>query len=259
MRLGHPGGIHARPHQPTCSQDPACARQFGCNARVHGNCSPADMRCCNPLMQLRDRQTLLEAGEASHHIYAVVSGCVAECQYRVDGSRHIVAFHFPGDLFGLSWTGYSQWSAEATCKTVIEPIELKSLAHGLGLDCQLKELLVEQLQRQQQAYDAHLAMLARTTTAERLAAFILELSERIQQNGQPSLNVQLPMRRADIADHLGMSVETVSRSLGELKLAGLIELPRTNTIIITQHDRLEAVANRDEVWISRMKKRVIAA
>jgi CRP-like cAMP-binding protein len=218
-----------------------------------------EFRCSSPLIHVRDRQSVIDAGEASHHVYGVVSGCVAECQYRVDGSRHIVAFHFPGDLFGLTWSGQSQWSAEATCRTVLEPIELKSLAHGLALECQLKDMLIAQLVRQQQAYDAHLAMLARTTTAERMAAFILELSERFRQNGQPTLMVQLPMRRADIADHLGMSVETVSRSLGELKLAGLIALPRTNTIAITNAGQLAALANREDVPAGPLRKRAIAA
>ncbi len=232
-----------------CDSTGGCARQSGCPAwQLCGGkaLSGASFNCSSLPLALNDRQTLFEAGEACGHVYLIQSGCIAECQYRLDGSRHIVAFHLAGDMVGLTWTGLYPWSAEATSATTAVPIELRSLAMAMTIDCRLREVLAAQLARQQQGIDQHLAMLARTTAPERMAAFILDLQQRLSSGGASPRRVPLMMRRADIADHLGISVETVSRSLGELKLQGAIRLPTVTTLEIADAGKLAAIANRDE-------------
>jgi CRP/FNR family nitrogen fixation transcriptional regulator len=147
--------------------------------------------------------------ESASGLYRVVSGAV--CSYRLlsDGRRQILAFHLPGDTFGLEADKIHFVSAEA-----IVPSGVVKLRPGSPED--LWEVAKRCLM---QAQD-HVILLGRMNALERVIAFLLEMSAR--QGGSSVVN--LPMTRLDIADYLGLTLETVSRMFAELNDLGIIRL-----------------------------------
>lgn len=177
-------------------------------------------------------------GEPAEWVFRVVSGAVRVFTVLDDGRRQIHAFHFPGDVFGLdNGADYSQ-SAEAICESQVEIGRRTVLDAASAQDCQTSRelwlLTAEALRRARE----HLVMLGRKTARERVAGFLLEMQRR---TGQQNI-VDLPMSRIDIADYLGLTIETVSRTLNEFQRTGLIDLPRYRHVRLCNSRLLDAMA-----------------
>jgi CRP/FNR family transcriptional regulator, nitrogen fixation regulation protein len=159
-------------------------------------------------------------GEPADYLYKVVSGTVRTYKVLSDGRRQIGAFYMPGDVFGLETSDEHTFSAEAIADTkvlVIKRSALVALAQRDGeVARQLWALTGLELSRVQD----HILLLIKTAQ-ERVAGFLLEMADRAS-NGN---SVELPMSRQDIADYLGLTIETVSRTLTTLENAAAIELP----------------------------------
>jgi CRP/FNR family nitrogen fixation transcriptional regulator len=159
-------------------------------------------------------QTIYFEGDLAAHFVVVMDGLVRSCSTFSDGRRFIGAFFAVGDMFGFECRPTYQASAEAVCETTLvfyparDPIEANGVPGGLGS----MMLCIGQ------ARD-HARLLGRFSALERLSAFLVQCSAR----SRVSDLVTLEMRRQDIADYLGLTVETVSRCLAQLKRDGLIE------------------------------------
>ncbi|MCF8476220.1 MAG: helix-turn-helix domain-containing protein [Pseudolabrys sp.] len=173
--------------------------------------------------------------EPAEYLYKVVSGAVRTYRVLNDGRRQIGAFYLPGDVFGLEVGEEHTFSAEAIveCKVmVIKRSALVSLA-GRSHDVarQLWTMTANELQRAQ----GHIMLLIKTAQ-ERVAGFLLEMAAR-----SPTGNaVELPMSRQDIADYLGLTIETVSRTLTQLENSAAIAVPSSRRIVL----RNQAALNR---------------
>lgn len=159
-------------------------------------------------------------GEPAGRIYRLESGVVRICRLLSDGRRQISAFHFPGDVFGLEADEEHRFSAEAVTPVRVASFRIANVVplHGTsdGLAGTLWRIALRSLSEAQE----HLLLLGRQNALERLASFMVQMAKR-----QESLRtVDLPMSRADIADYLGLTLETVSRMLAQLKQHGLIRL-----------------------------------
>src|SRR5262245_15803041 len=141
-------------------------------------------------------------GEPATQLYKVVSGIVRTCRFLIDGRRQIGGFYLPGDTFGLETTAEHTCSAEAV--TDVDLLVIKTGEPSL----QLWDLLGRELRRTQD----HVLLLAKTAP-ERVATFLLDMARRIRSRDE----VELPMSRQDIADYLGLTIETVSRTLTQLE------------------------------------------
>lgn len=177
-------------------------------------------------------------GEPAEWVFRVVSGAIRVFTVLDDGRRQIHAFHFPGDVFGLeNGADYSQ-SAEAICESHIEIGRRTVLDAASAQDCQTARelwlLTAEALGRASK----HLVMLGRKTARERVAGFLVEMRRR---TGQQNV-VDLPMSRIDIADYLGLTIETVSRTLNEFQRTGLIDLPKCRHVRLCNSRLLDAMA-----------------
>jgi CRP/FNR family nitrogen fixation transcriptional regulator len=173
-------------------------------------------------------------GETFGHIYQVVSGVVRIAKLLPDGRRQISGFYLSGDIFGFEAGEIRHFSAEAVVQTKVVAFRWQSLiATGvcsIGFFQQLLNVAMKDLRHTQ----AQLLVVGRKSALERVAAFLLEMSER---SASPDL-VELPMPRHDIADYLGLTLETVSRMFAELKELGAIALDGARRVRLLDRDRL---------------------
>lgn len=171
-------------------------------------------------------------GEKSDRLYQVEFGAVRVYRLFADGRRQISAFHLCGEVFGFEAHSTHHFFAEAICATGIRM--LHTSPHRNGLADELLPVALQGLARAQE----HLLLLGRQNAAERVAAFLIEMSER--QGGLDT--VELPMSRTDIADYLGLTIETVSRVLSRLRQKGIISLPTLRSIEIVKRSALRDMA-----------------
>jgi CRP-like cAMP-binding protein len=142
-----------------------------------------------------------------------------------DGRRQVGEFLLPSDMFGLDVIGTHDFAAETVAETTLRRYPrrmVEALAESRpALARRLRELALVHLRAAQD----QMVLLGRTTASERIASFLMEMDRRTNRLGTEVLN--LPMGRADIADHLGLTVETVCRVLAHMKRDGVVAITRT--------------------------------
>lgn len=189
-----------------------------------------------PGVQIRyaREEEIFGEGEPAIYVYKVLSGAVRTYRILRDGRRQIDEFHFAGGYFGIEAGAEHRTSAEAiTDSTVLlaRRLSLSDLARqDSDVARQLLKLTVEGLQRTQD----HVVLLGRKSACERVASLLLDLSKRA---GNPT-TVEVPMSRQDMADYLGLTIETVSRTLTQLQADGMIDIPTSRRILLRDRDGL---------------------
>jgi CRP/FNR family transcriptional regulator, nitrogen fixation regulation protein len=174
----------------------------------------------------RDKdQTIYAEGDPADFCYRIVSGCVRTVKLMEDGRRQVVEFLLPGDLLGRDALDTHHQGAEAVTAVVLRATRrsaLETLADSNpAIARRLRSLAADGMR---QAWE-RMMLLGRKTAVERIASFVLEMAARAPRAGQAG--VPLPMSRADIADHLGLTMETVCRTLSCLRQEGAIGLGRS--------------------------------
>ncbi len=230
--------------------DPALCR--GCDAMwVEGLCRdlPQDvlarLRQIHAPVSLAAAQSLFREGDPGEFLYLVISGSLKLHKLLSDGRRQVVRFLFAGDLFGLDQTedGLYATSADSLsqcqlCRFPIRKVE-KLGDEMIALNGHLNRVVVRDLVVVQN----HLLLLGRKSADEKLASFLLEMSERALQRGLPVSPISLPMSRTDIADYLGLTIETVSRTLTRLRQKDLIRLPLSGQVVLADMAKLRDLAD----------------
>jgi CRP/FNR family nitrogen fixation transcriptional regulator len=182
---------------------------FGRNAEIYGENEPAEF------------------------VYKVVSGTVRTYKVLADGRRQIGAFYLPGDIFGLESGDEHSFSAESVTDSKVLVIKRSALVALAQRDNDVSRKLWDLTSCELRRVQDHIMLLVKTAQ-ERVVGFLLEMAERI-----PSGNhVELPMSRQDIADYLGLTIETVSRTLTQLENASAIELPTSRRIVLRNRTAL---------------------
>ncbi len=192
---------------------------------------------------LQDHEIFAEGANAEF-FYKVVSGVVRTCKFLVDGRRQIDAFHIPGDIFGLEAGSEYSLSAEAVseCTVIVyRKNKLDLLAVG---DRNLSQELLDFAMRGMARAQEHSLLLGRRSAVEKVAGFLLGWAGKSSHRGMAGNQgmVTLAMTRQDIADYLGLTIETVSRTLSQLERDHVIELPSARQIHLRNLDTLEDLA-----------------
>ncbi len=186
--------------------------------------------------------TLFDEGEPALHLSNMVEGAVKLYKLLPDGRRQITGFLFPGDFLGVALNETYAYSAEAMTDVRLCRFPRQRM-EGLLRDLpKLEHRLLERAGNELVAAQEQMLLLGRKTARERLASFLLSLSARAAKRGQPASPLDLPMSRADIADFLGLTTETVSRTFTQFKKAGVIGLPGQSLVELLQPDTLAALA-----------------
>ena len=159
-------------------------------------------------------------GEPAEYLYRVAAGVVRSCLYTEDGRRQIGSFYLPGDIFGFEIAAGRTFSAEAVSDCRLLAVRRTALRYAAERDSELCLSMLAIATRSAERPQAHVALLGRKSAVERVSGFLHALAGR-QHN--PSV-VELAMSRQDIADHLGLTIETVSRTMTQLQDMGAISL-----------------------------------
>jgi CRP-like cAMP-binding protein len=188
---------------------------------------------------LRREQPLFHEADPAEFYFKVVTGAIRSCKLLADGRRHVGEFFMPGDFIGLDAETNYMFTAEAvTDATVVRYSRRRVDALAWqepGIGRSLLKIACHRLSSAQQ----QMVLLSRKTAEERIASFILGLADR---NGATD-RISLPMTRTDIGDHLGLTMETVSRALTQLKKDGVIELTSSHELVILDRDMLADLAD----------------
>ena len=170
--------------------------------------------------------------EPADYVYKVIGGAVRCYKILNDGRRQINAFYLPGDIFGLEIGGVHAFSAEAVVDSKILLIKRSSLIEIAARDNrvarELWTLTAAELQRMQQH-----AVVFIMSAQERVVSFLVEIAKR----GATASELELPMPRVDIADYLGLTIETVCRTLKQLEKSAAIELPTFHHVVLRKMRR----------------------
>jgi CRP/FNR family transcriptional regulator, nitrogen fixation regulation protein len=171
--------------------------------------------------------------EAADFLYKVVSGTVRTYKVLTDGRRQVGGFYVPGDIFGLETGAEHMFSAEAITECEVLVIERGALMALADRDHEVARELWTITGSELGRVQDHIMLLVKSAQ-ERVASFLLEMAERISAGNA----VELPMSRQDIADYLGLTMETVSRRLTALERAATIELSSSRRIVLRNRSAL---------------------
>jgi len=185
-------------------------QQTGSNVHVDFTKRQSLFSLCNKYRTFLANEVIFAEGQASDVIYKVLKGTVRSYTILAGGRRKIHAFRLCGDIFGFDPSGHREFYAEA-----ITFVEVMVIRHDTsnGLSQELYDVTTQELIRLQRH-----ALLLAMSARQRVAHFLVDLAQRAKQ---PDV-LDIPMNRQDIADYLGLTTETVSRTLTQLESVGLI-------------------------------------
>lgn len=193
-------------------------------------------------VKIEANHTIYFEGDEAQYCYKVVSGTVRLSKITDDGRRQIAAFVGRGGFFGWTGSDAHNYAAEAVTNVVLARYSCARIDEAVATNPKFGRRLLGHITSQLLAAQEHLLVLGRKTAGERLATFLLDLVCRGQEKAPQKCRVVLPMSRGDIADYLGLTVETVSRALASLRAARVITVPTPETIDIADAEALRGYA-----------------
>jgi CRP/FNR family nitrogen fixation transcriptional regulator len=185
-------------------------------------------------LKYRGGSKLFGEAEPADYVYQIREGAVRTYKRLSDGRRQIGAFHLTGDILAVENCKTHRFTAEAIVDTTVWIAKRRSLFAGLfKADIPAANNVRDLVTKALEHAEDHLLLLGRQKSLEKVAVFLLEIDRRL---GQPDV-MALPMTRRDIADYLGITIETVSRALSSLQEERILSLTGTNHREIVLHDR----------------------
>jgi CRP/FNR family nitrogen fixation transcriptional regulator len=166
--------------------------------------------------------------EPAEYVYKVLKGSVRTHKLLDDGRRQIGAFYLPNDIFGLESGASHRFAAEAIADTEVLAIKHSTLASLAQTDAAVARELWQIAARELDHVHDQMVLLGRSSAQERVASFLIEMANRSANRTE----FDLPMSRQDIADYLGLTIETVSRALSCMERKAFIELPSARKVRI---------------------------
>jgi CRP/FNR family transcriptional regulator len=185
-------------------------------------------------------QTIVLEGDPCSHCFRVLTGAVRLYKGTADGRRQLIDFLVAGDCFGLLGAHYT-YSVEAITHTTLSKTPRASLAAAVRAQPALADRLIELAAAELARAHEHMLLLGRKNAQEKVASLLLELARRVgMDEAKPSF--RLPLSRQEMADHLGLTIETVSRTMTRLREEGLIALPTPHDIVLLRPEDLTMLA-----------------
>ena len=202
----------------------------------------ADMAAIVSTLELGPGEPLFDEGEPAMHVFNVTAGAIKVYKLLPDGRRQMTGFLFPGDFLGLANDETYAYSAEAVTFSTLCRFPRKKLEPLLERYPKMERRLLGMASHELAVAQEQMLLLGRKTAREKVASFLLMLSRRAVQRGQPGNPVSIPMSRNDIGDYLGLTTETVSRTFTQLKSNGVITLLNSGKVDLANPDALQDMA-----------------
>jgi CRP/FNR family transcriptional regulator len=185
-------------------------------------------------------EVLFTEGDEANSVYEIVSGMLRLVKLLPDGRRQITGFLSAGHLLGLAPEGIHVYTAEAITDVTVCRYGRAAFERLIDEMPGFAKRLFAQTSHELRANQDQMVLLGRKTATEKVASFLLMFAGR--HGGDEAREVDMPMTRCDIADYLGLTIETVSRTFTKLRQDGLIELPAPTRIKLRDRGRLEELA-----------------
>jgi CRP/FNR family transcriptional regulator len=191
-------------------------------------------------------QALFYEEDPAEHLYVVRNGCARVFKLMADGRRMITGFLYPSDVVGLAdEKGYS-YGCEAVTSLTVCRMPRKHLFEFFETYPVLEHRMLEIATNELSAAQDQMLLLGRKTALEKLASFLHVLTRRSERRGAPGDHLFLPMSRGDIADHLGLTTESVSRCFTQLRKKGILSLNSAQDVTIVDRRELIQLTGCDD-------------
>lgn len=240
--------VAGRSCQPTTNHCSGCkAHSFALCSRLHGE-ELSKFGSMSTHKTVKAGQSLFSEYDDAKYFHTVVSGEVRLSRLLDDGRRQITGFKSAGDFIGLSVDGHYAADAEAIDDVVVCQFTVPALNATMEENAAIQSRLMEMMQVEVVNLQNHMLLLGRKTPVEKIANFLCERVARkfAVEEGEHEENrveIELPMSRTDIADFLGLTIETVSRTITKLKNLGVIELLSSQKVVIADLYQLQMLAD----------------
>ena len=186
-------------------------------------------------MRFRREEEIYGQDDEAEMFYRVVRGVVRTSKLTSDGRRQVGDFYYAGDLVGLEAGPQHRFAAEALTDCEIQVVRRGAVRAFAG-DAEVDRAILEVTRHEMDRLQEHVMLLGRRSARERVASFLLALAQRA-----PKEQVDMPMGRQDMADYLGLTIETVSRMLTQLQGDAIVEFPSTRRFQVRKWTALEAL------------------
>jgi len=217
----------------------ACER--GCRFFADTGCiSRSEMDAHGVTMRFARNETIYAKGDEARFSYRVIEGAVRLSRIFADGRRQIVNFFLPDETFGIELSTEYSATAEAVGDVVALRCPRLCIAAMTEGDPDISQKRLAMFSKNLAAAERHVAMLGHQSAKERVASFFMALE--MQRRSDDSHTLDLPLSRQDIADYLGLTIETTCRALSELKRQGIIATPSRRRIVIRDLQGLTTIA-----------------
>ena len=194
--------------------------------------------------RLRAGNYLFFEGDEVEWLFQVKSGVLRLTRMLEDGRRQVIAFGYPGDVVGFPSEGRHHTDCDALTDVCLRPFRRSLLDSETGAP-ELHQSLLQAALREISAMQDHFMMLGRKSAAEKVASFLGVLAQRVGTEVDGRVQFELPMPRADVADFLGLTTETVCRTFTHLRKTGVIAIENIHTFIVLRPDALFALSQGD--------------
>ncbi|MCF8466865.1 MAG: helix-turn-helix domain-containing protein [Sneathiella sp.] len=191
-------------------------------------------------------QSVYREFEEAKYFFTIVTGEVRLANLLDDGRRQVTAFNSTGDIIGDHQKGYYLSDAEAICDTVVCQIPIKALDSFVEDLPAVRSALVAKIKDEANNLRRLAILLGRKTPVEKIASFLVNRAQKAGLSFNGTAEINLTMGRSDIADFLGLTIETVSRTITRLKNHGILEVPNAHSIIIKDMVELESLAEGEK-------------
>jgi CRP/FNR family transcriptional regulator, nitrogen fixation regulation protein len=176
------------------------------------------------------KNEIVREDDPANHVYEVVSGTVCTCKMLREGRRQIAGFYFAGDIFGLESVKKHSVAVEAITNAKVRIFKKRALTALATSNLEVADRLLAVTTRELARKQDHLLLLLSTTAEERIICFLIDMVQRVSPIENDVIN--LPMARRDIGDYLGLTLETVSRTLWDFERRGAIEISGRHSIVL---------------------------
>lgn len=241
LRTKKDSNINFRSKNETC---------YACTVRNESMCKHLnekdllELNAISNIYRKKPKQILCTEGDEVTNLYTIRDGAVRLSKMMPDGRRQITGFLFPGDFFGLSGRNNYPFTAEAITDVELCAFPRQKMTKLFIKLPMLGERTLEMLQDKLEAFQEQLLLLGRKNATEKLTSFLLTIHKKSGRlNKMEGKDIYLPMSRADIADFLGLTIETVSRKFSLLVKQGLIELKGSHHLKILDKKALQNLSN----------------
>jgi len=186
-------------------------------------------------MTFRRNEEIYAQDEDATRLFQVSRGVVRTSRITADGRRQVGDFYYAGDIFGLEPGPEHRFAAEALtdCET---QVVRRSAVRAYAGDAELDRAILEATHLEMERLQEHVMMLGRKSARERVGAFLMSVAQRQSED-----EINLPMGRQDMADYLGLTIETVSRMLTQLQGEAIVQFPSSRRFQVRKWNALEAL------------------